>query len=916
MKLKNKMGNFKEGFRGFSKINFKKKYKRGLSIILSGAVLSTVMLTSFSSNVSASPVEEINSKYSTILELTDKLDVSTVKDVASYNTALYILKTDGSVISIPSSISGIPEMNSIIELYSPGSVEEFLHIKSSTPDNAGVILKHTNGDYTVIGKDGHPLLDFNKSKKIENIRLFENLNTSTNSIAIFYEDGTSNFRGNINNNFVNFDFDNLDKVYVNENGRSVYFLLTNRTVKATGSSYYGQFGVIIPTTSTTLHDVPVIDVVDIKTGPNNAYFYLSDNSIVGMGNSKYGQLGNTVESNVTPVTVPVKASEIDDMLITNNASYFLLKDNTIDGLGNSQYGNLGNINTINSNRVKLPVNSASQVYAYGDTVLLLIGEDLFGLGRSSNGELGSLAKTSAPNPTPVSIEGKYSKILSISAAITTNGSASIRYKVSTNSYSTYDIPDFKGEALRGSTLIDAYINTSNVTIVNNSSNGPVKSVNFLEKLDKVIYAESSDSIIYKSDKGDLIHTTVKSGVVNNFYISSYFYKVNSYFNALKYLEIVEITGSQEDLELAKKYLEEISSNEAYKSSLITRYDTVKTKVNAFYNAESLITSLESNLSETEYTKAVNSLDSVDGVMYKEGKETLKARLDVVKSKMDAILKPVETAVSNVEKSLDFHEYKDAISLTNKLDEGFSTSKESFITRLNNIYPKTLNKFEEYCDTLVSRAERSKLQSDIDNAYDEVILLPLSSSHRNGFLTRLGLNNIGGTTNPGTGDTSNPGDNTGGNTPGTDNPEQPKPEDPNNGAGGEIDTPITSSSSVKSNIINILSDISSQVDNSPNAVRISQIKLNLSIVSGEISNLAEDDSDKAVLQARYDNLVSKVDEVSSYYSNAYTKAESMVSVAESDKSRESVVSAYKYVKRLPEGIQKSSLLDRLDLISVN
>ena len=909
MNLKDKIEKFKIKSRNFLNSKFKKGYRKTLSIALAGIIASAMVFSSFNSVAGASTVEEINSKYEDVLRISN-LNVDDVKDVGYDGNNIYILKNDGSVLKCSSKYISTPDTNSIVELYGPGTVSEFIQIHTESSTSFGFIVKNLDGTYSTMGTNSSGMLDFDTSKSIDRIELSSLTNGATAAVSIYYSDGSVNIRGTINYKITNISENNVKKVYLTPNSNGVYILLNNGDVKAMGKCSNGQFG-IDQTSTTELVDVPVSGVVDIFPGGSTVYFILSNDDIVGLGDSAYGQLGNVASKNTGLVTLPFKYSELKDIIVDSDSIYFLHKDGTTKGLGRSDDGQLGNTNKINSIPVNVPLNDVSEVFSYAYTTLFLVGDQLYGLGNSSNGEFGVISNI---NSEPVHLTGNYSEILSRNSVVTTDGTLIHRYKDSIGAAETYAVDNFKTSFTDSSTF-NQYFLGSNSTYRLTSSSADKRSTSYTMTVDYIISNVNRYFFSYATTDNELnIGYKGETAVFDYLNLSKEFDKVYNYYSASKYLELSELSYSQEDLDLAKSFIDKLPTS-SYKTSVNTEYTRIQDKVTLLGESMSLVSSLEEVLDESVYNEALIAVESLDGDTFPDEKASLTQRLNAVRLAMDTELEPVTTAVNRFESTKNWRDYKEALVLVNQLPSAYSVSKEAFSLRLSALRDESLSLFEEECDDLVSKAEKSKLASDLDTAYDAVILLPLSNTHRNGFLTRLGIKGIGVIPEK---------------DPVVEEPvvEEPVVEEPVEEPVVEepiVEEPVeeepvvdntSSVNSTKANIVNTMSSVSNYVDSSPNATQLSQMQLSLSVASKQIDSLDDSDTDKATLRAQCDSLSTKLTEVSTYYQSSYANASALVSKAETSRDRNDAIKAYKSANRLPKGIERDKLIDRLDAIELN
>lgn len=803
-----------------------KKSKRALSLFVATMVATTTIFASISFEASASYLSA--SKYIRQGKLTN-ISNEEIKDTY-YNVSsklLYILKTDGSVITIPKDISENLINNVVTELYKPGEVREFVQFHDNS--NGLAIIK-SNGIVETLGSSTTNIFDFDKTKPINKIEpIITSPRERVTAIAIYYADGSVNVRGTVYYSAADVTVEDVKSVYASTNTSTVYFLQNSGKVRAFGKTADGMLGDVTSFGSgkegsvfkyTT--ELPVSDVVNVYPSLSNTYLELSDNSLVGLGNSTNGQLGNSLSTNSVPVDMNLDMTTVKEIQTYEKGIVALLNSKEVIGRGDSTYGQLGNLLSTNTSWVTLPVSNVDVLKVTTYNTLFLSGTIMKGLGSNSGSALG----VGAPSKSyiPVTLSGYYSTIYD------SNGSLNTANMFTFRSYgNTYTLTNVKARIEYGATSGFILLNDVGVYSVNmNEENG----------LSKAVYQ------IYKFDSNQIPSKIVEDNSYSNF---SYISTTNNYINYSyidKTIDVVNVTQS---------------------------------------------------LKELSYSEAIG-------------------------------------LVEMVEYSLKMEDYKNALKAVEAIPISKTSFRNELIDRLDKVYDKFGPELESNISKLISNAEISKTKEDFDVATLALKDLPDSSLLKTEFIKRLEAIVISDEPEvptepsipvdpeePGDGDVTVPVD----------------PEEPGDSGDEEVDTPVVTPGEdgddvekpstdtevnpvdyTKTNIINILNSISDQIDSSPNSTQLSQMKLSLSVVSGEVALLKSDDLDKENLKSQSDSLLSKLEEVSSYYNSSYSNASSLVVSAEGSKDRNTTIKAYKAVKRLPLGIERDRLLDRLDSIELN
>jgi len=196
-------------------------------------------------------------------------------------------------------------------------------------------------------------------------------------------------------------------------------LMTDGTVKAWGSNYYGQLGNGTYNNSNvpvTISD-PGGEVTAIAAGWTHSAALLADGSVKTWGENDYGQLGNgTYNGSSTPVSVSGLGATVTAIAAGDTHTVALLGNGTVKAWGDNYYGQLGNGDDRNDSYLPVTVAGLSgtvTAVAAGDfhTVAAMADGTIMAWGDNGSGQFGDGGYNSSSLPvTTVGMGGVANSI--------------------------------------------------------------------------------------------------------------------------------------------------------------------------------------------------------------------------------------------------------------------------------------------------------------------------------------------------------------------------------------------------------------------------------------------------------------------------------------------------------------------------
>ncbi|WP_307481548.1 RCC1 domain-containing protein [Microbacterium trichothecenolyticum] len=196
--------------------------------------------------------------------------------------------------------------------------------------------------------------------------------------------------------------------------QQVYFLLSDRTVRALGRNAWGpenapdgRGALGNGNTTSDVSTVPVVvsnlaNVTQIAGGSSFGLALMGDGSVRAWGNNSSGQLGNgTTTSSAVPVTV--SGSLLDAAALAANlaSAYALRASGAIAAWGKNTVGQLGDGTTVNRSVpvAVTGVTDATQVAASGSSAYAVVSDgSVKAWGQNTKGELGDTTTTNRSAP--------------------------------------------------------------------------------------------------------------------------------------------------------------------------------------------------------------------------------------------------------------------------------------------------------------------------------------------------------------------------------------------------------------------------------------------------------------------------------------------------------------------------------------
>lgn len=173
-------------------------------------------------------------------------------------------------------------------------------------------------------------------------------------------------------------------------------LMTDGTVKAWGSNFYGQLGI---NSSITSYPVPksvttLSNITAIACGLNHCLALTSSGNVYAWGENSKGQLGIGTTTNAKKPTL-INLTNVSEIACGSYHSIARLNDGTVRAWGFNQYGQLGDGTTTDrtSSVTVTGLTGVQKIYSSTFFNLVFDGSNVKGWGRNRYGQLGQTPPT-------------------------------------------------------------------------------------------------------------------------------------------------------------------------------------------------------------------------------------------------------------------------------------------------------------------------------------------------------------------------------------------------------------------------------------------------------------------------------------------------------------------------------------------